>query len=66
MAGPGRPDVIRVCGAHRPPRLIRGILAALAVGMAAALASCASTSPAPGQGQSAGPVASGGAGQLPS
>jgi hypothetical protein len=66
MAGPGRPDMIRRCGTRRPSRLIRGVLAALAVAAAAAVASCASASPAPGQGTSPGPVASAGAGQLPS
>jgi hypothetical protein len=58
--------VIRGGGTHRPPRLIRGVLAALAVGTAAAIASCASASPPPGHGQSSGSAASGGAGQLPS
>jgi hypothetical protein len=58
--------MIRGRGTRRPPRLIRVVLAALAVGTAAAMASCGSASPAPDQGQSSGPVASGGAGQLPS
>src|SRR5215470_18956314 len=57
--------MIRGRGTHRPPRLIRAVLAALAVGTAAAVASCASASPAPGQSQSPGPVASDDAGQLP-
>jgi len=65
MADPGRPDMIRGRGTHRPPRLIRAVLAALAVGTAVAVASCASASPAPGQSQSPGPVASDDAGQLP-
>ena len=47
-------------------RLIRGALAALAVGTAAALASCASTAPTPGQHNASGAAASAGAGQLPS
>jgi hypothetical protein len=42
MADSGRPDMIRGRGTHRPPRLIRAVLAALAVGTAAAVASCAS------------------------
>jgi hypothetical protein len=66
MADPGRPDMIRGRGTHRPRRLIRGVLAALAVGTAVALAACSSASPAPGQGQSSGPAASDDAGQLPS
>ena len=66
MADPGRPDMIRGRGTHRPPRLIRAVLAALAVGTAAALASCASTAPTPGQHNASGPAASAGAGQLPS
>jgi hypothetical protein len=66
MAGSAGTDMIRGRGTHRAPRLIRAVLGAMAVGAAAAVASCASASPPPAQGQSSGPVASGGAGQLPS
>ena len=61
-----RPDMAGGCGKRRPPGLIRGVLAALAVGTAAALASCASAAPPAGQGTSSGPAASADAGQLPS
>jgi len=54
------------CGKRRPPGLIRGVLAALAAGTAAALASCATAAPPAGQGTSDGPAASADAGQLPS
>ncbi|HYA53108.1 MAG TPA: hypothetical protein VEG33_18315 [Streptosporangiaceae bacterium] len=66
MTDRGRPGMAGGCGKHRPPRLIRGVLAALAIAAAAALASCASAAPAPGQGTSSGPAPSAGAGQLPS
>jgi hypothetical protein len=66
MADSGRPDMIRGCGTHRPPRLIRTVLAVLAAAAAAALASCASATPAPGHGTTSSPTADADAGQLPS
>ena len=66
MADSGRPDMIRGCGTHRPPRLIRPVLAALATAAAVALASCASATPAQDQGTSVSPAAATDAGQLPS
>jgi hypothetical protein len=65
MAGSGRPDMIRGGGRHLPPRLIRGVLAALAVVAATAAASCAA-SPVPGQGVGSSPAAAADADQLPS
>src|SRR5215831_3805565 len=62
MADSGRPDMIRGCGTHRPPRLIRAVLAVLTAAAAVALASCASATPAQDQGTSASPAAAAGAG----